>query len=837
MFAPNYFGKKLIVVGNGMTGFKFCQKLVEKSLNRLFQIVVVGQEPVVAYDRVHLTDYYTGTPADELSLAPREWYHNAGIDLITAQTVVSIQRNAQTVTLQNGTVLEYDTLVLATGSAPFVPPISGTDLQGVLVYRTLADIDAIKNQVGHAQKGAVIGGGLLGLEAAKALMDDGIATTVIERAPWLMGRQLDEAGGKLLQAKLESQGLAVLPGAITRCFSGDDRVRTIQFDNGPDLDVDLIVVSAGIKPRDELARDAGLEVGKMGGIVVDAHMQTSDSRIFAIGECALAQGMIWGLVAPCYQMAEVLVELMAGQTASFEGADMSTKLKLIGTDVASFGDATGQAEGCIPVIVHNVFAGTYKRLNISASGKELLGGILVGDASDYNMLHQIYKSKLKLPPNPEVLLYSSKSGGGMEFSILDLPDEASICSCENVSKGRILAAVKEFDLAQVSGIKLHTKAGTGCGGCVPMLDDLLTAHLKSQGKEVRKTICEHFQYTRQDLFDLIKIGGITTFKQLIAQHGNGYGCEICKPLCASLFASIWNEPIVKHDVIQDTNDRFLANIQRGGTYSVVPRIPGGEITPQKLQTIGRVASKYDLYTKITGGQRIDLFGARVDQLPLIWEELIEAGFESGHAYGKALRTVKSCVGSTWCRFGLHDSVSFAIEIEERYKGIRAPHKIKGGVSGCIRECAEARGKDFGIIATDKGWNLYVCGNGGANPVHAVLLAADTDRQTCIRYLDRFLMYYIRTSGPLTRTSKWLAALDGGIEHLRQVVVDDSLGLAAQFEQEMQALVDSFKCEWKEVVTNPQLRRKFQAFVNTEEPDTQIEFIGLRNQKMPAHWVK
>jgi len=838
MESPSNIKKRLVVIGNGMTGFKFCQKLVEKGLNKSFEVIVFGEEPFAAYDRVHLTSYYTGTPAEELALAPTSWYAENNLTLYTQMPVMAIDKLSKTITTHSHTQLSYDILVFATGSSAFVPPIPGIDLKGVFVYRTFEDIDAIKSFIPHAKTGAVIGGGLLGLEAAKALLDDGINTTVIERAPWLMGRQLDEAGGLLLKRKLEEQKLTVMTNVITNSFNGtDDKVDKIVFADNTELNVDMIVISAGIKPRDELARAAGLEVGKMGGIVVDEQMQTSQPDIYAIGECALAKGMIWGLVAPCYQMAEVLVERLAGHEASFTGSDMSTKLKLIGTEVASFGDATGMTEGCIPLVLNNPFSGLYKRLNLSADGKYLLGGILVGDASDYNMLHQAFRNKIKLPENPETMLYSVKGGEGLKISVLDLPDEAAICSCEAVTKGKIIEGIKTNELSNVAGIKKCCKAGTGCGGCVPMLDDILTAYLQSQGKVVKKVVCEHFDHTRQELLDIVKIEEIKTFNDLIHKHGKGHGCEICKPLVASILASTWNETIVKHNTIQDTNDRFLANIQRGGTYSVVPRIAGGEINPQKLQVIGRVAEKYNLYTKITGGQRVDMFGARVDQLPEIWKELIDEGFESGHAYGKSLRTVKSCVGSTWCRFGLHDSVSFAIEIEERYKGLRAPHKIKGGVSGCIRECAEARGKDFGVIATDKGWNLYVCGNGGANPAHAVLLANDIDKKTLISYLDRFLMYYIKTAGPLTRTSKWLANLDGGIDHLKEVVINDSLGMAEQFEKEMQYLVDTYKCEWREVVENPELQKHFKAFVNLPEPDKTIEFVELRDQKMPPAWKK
>jgi nitrite reductase (NADH) large subunit len=351
-------------------------------------------------------------------------------------------------------------------------------------------------------------------------------------------------------------------------------------------------------------------------------------------------------------------------------------------------------------------------------------------------------------------------------------------------------------------------------------------------------LCEHFDYSRQELFDLIKLNDLRTYDDVLNKLGKGDGCELCKPPVASILASLWNEVILKkgNDTAQDSNDRFLANIQKGGTYSVVPRIPGGEITPDKLIVIGQVAKKYNLYTKITGGQRIDLFGAHLSDLPNIWEELIEAGFESGHAYGKSLRTVKSCVGSTWCRFGLHDSVSFAIRIEERYRGLRAPHKLKGGVSGCIRECAEAQSKDFGIIATEKGWNLYVCGNGGSKPQHALLLASDIDEETCLKYLDRFLMFYVKTADPLTRTATWLNKMEGGIDYLRSVVVHDALGMNAEWEAAMENHVNSYECEWKAAIETPELRKRFTHFVNApEQKDPTVVFDPMREQKRAKEW--
>lgn len=829
--------KQIILVGNGMTGYKFCEKFIENNLSEEYSLIVYGEEPHVAYDRVHLTSYYTGTTAEELQLAPRNWYDENNIQLNTNELVIKIDRNKKSVTTSKNNSQNYDILVLATGSSAFVPPIQGKERHGVFVYRTLEDLDAIKSYAKTSKRAAVIGGGLLGLEAAKAVHDDGLETSIIEFAPRLMPRQLDKAGSDTLKTAMENLNLQILLNKNTKLISGNGHVEGMIFSDGSTIETDMVIISAGIKPRDELATSSQLDVGERGGIVVNNQMQTSDPDIYAIGECALANNMIWGLVAPCYDMAEVAIRQILGQENSFKGADLSTKLKLIGTDVASFGDALGEKAKHRSIVYSNTAEGIYKRINISEDGKELLGGILVGDASDYNGLLQVYKNKLTLPKTPEILIIPNNNEGGIELNVLDLPDEATICSCENITKGNLVSAISEFDLTQLSDLKVSTKAGTGCGGCMPMLDDILTATLKQQGKEVKKTICEHFEYTRQELYDLIKVNEIKSFSELIKKFGTGDGCEICKPLGASLLASIWNGLITKQAEIQDTNDKFLANIQRGGTYSVVPRIAGGEITPDKLITIGQVSKKYDLYLKITGGQRIDMFGARVDQLPDIWEELIEAGFESGHAYGKSIRTVKSCVGSAWCRYGQQDSVSFAIEVEERYKGIRSPHKLKGGVSGCIRECAEARSKDFGIIATEKGWNLYVGGNGGANPVHAQLLAADIDSETCIKYIDRYLLFYIKTAEPLTRTAKWLTTMDGGLEYLKEVIIEDKLGICSKLEKEMSFMVETYKCEWAEVVKDPELRKRFKHFANSNDTDDNIKFEPFREQKKPIDWKK
>ena len=827
---------KIIVIGNGMVGYKFCEKLTSKSDS--FKLIVFGEEPRRAYDRVHLSEYFNGKTADDLSMSTESWYREHDIDLYLNNPIVGVDRNLKTVRTSNGEIYGYDFLVFATGSAAFVPNIEGIEKEGVFVYRTIEDLDLISDYAKKAKTATVIGGGLLGLEAAKALIDLGIAeTSIVEFAPRLMPRQIDLAGSEMLKSMLTELGLQIHLNKNTSRIEGEKSITGLKFTDDSELAADMLVISAGIKPRDELARFCGIEVGTRGGILVDDRMQTNDPCIFAIGECALHAEMIYGLIAPGYEMAEVLATNLCAEDKSFKGFDMSTKLKLIGIDVASFGDPFINEPDCRTIVFENKHKGIYKRINISNDGQYLLGGILIGDAAAYNMLLQTSVNKIALPENPEELIIGSR-GGETSSGITSLPNEALICSCEGVTKGDICHAVAEQGCETIDSIKKCTKAGTGCGGCMPMVKDLMLHTLKSQGKYVRNVICEHFSYSRQELYDLIHIHELKSYDEVLNKLGQSDGCEVCKPLVSSLLASLWNEMILKkgNDTAQDSNDRFLANIQKGGSYSVVPRIPGGEITPDKLIVIGEVAKKYNLYTKITGGQRIDLFGAHLNDLPIIWEELIAAGFESGHAYGKGLRTVKSCVGSTWCRFGLHDSVSFAIRIEERYRGIRAPHKFKSAVSGCIRECAEAQSKDFGIIATEKGWNLYVCGNGGSKPQHAQLLVADVDSDTCIKYIDRFLMFYIRTGDPLTRTATWLNKMDGGMEYLRNVVINDSLGMAEKWENEIESLIASYKCEWKEAVENPAIRKRFSHFVNApEEKDPTIEFVDMRGQKKTPEW--
>ncbi|PUA81566.1 nitrite reductase large subunit NirB [Nocardioides currus] len=840
----------LVVVGHGMVGHRFVQAAVERGLTETHGVVVLGEEPRAAYDRVALTSFFAADSADELSLLPEGEYADPRVRLVLDAAVTAIDRTERVVTyvspaprasaepLANpGAVHEigYDVLVLATGAAPFVPPVPGRELDNVFVYRTIEDLEAIREASTTATAGAVIGGGLLGLEAANALHQLGVRTHVVEMAPRLMAVQVDDAGGATLRRHVEQLGLSIHTGVMTELIEGDADgvVSGLKFADAEEpLPVEIVVFSAGIRPRDALARECDLEVAERGGILVDEQCRTSDDRVFAIGECAAPGGRMYGLVAPGYAMAEVVVDALLEGPGTFTGADMSTKLKLLGVDVASFGDAFATAEGSLELVYSDAVAGVYKKLVISEDGTRLLGGILVGDASAYGVLRPLVASGIALPDNPESLILPVSSGAAP----LGMPDEAQVCSCNDVTKGQIKHAVGEEGCETVADVKRCTRAGSTCGSCVGLVKSIIEEHFESVGKVVDRGLCEHFRLSRQELFDIVAVHGYKRFDDIVEAHGTGRGCDVCKPAIASILASQFNGHVLDRGTrqLQDTNDAYLANIQRNGTYSVVPRIPGGEITPDKLIVIGEVARDFNLYTKITGGQRIDLFGARMEELPAIWRRLVDAGFESGHAYGKSLRTVKSCVGSTWCRFGVQDSVGLAIALELRYRGLRSPHKLKGGVSGCARECAEARSKDFGVIATEKGWNLYVGGNGGAVPAHARLLAGDLDTETLVSYLDRFLMYYIRTADRLQRTAGWIDSLDGGLDRVREVVVDDALGLGAELEAEMERHVGSYFDEWKATLEDPEKLGRFVSFVNAPDtPDPAISFTEERGQIRPA----
>jgi nitrite reductase (NADH) large subunit len=819
--------RTVVVIGHGMVGHRFVEALRDRDRDGAWRVVVLCEEPTAAYDRVGLSSYIDGWDRATLALSGNDYAGDDLVDLRVGQAATAIDRTAREVVTSTGERIGYDAVVLATGSYPFVPPIPGSDLERCFVYRTLEDLDAIRAAASAAGPGAVgivVGGGLLGLEAANALRMLGLTPHVLERSSRLMPIQVDDGGGALLNRLITELGITVHTDVASTEIVGNDDGITVSLSNDEQVDGALLVFSAGVRPRDELAAECGLPIAERGGVMTDISCATSDPHVFAIGEVAAVEGHCYGLVAPGYTMAEVVADRLVGGTAEFPGADLSTKLKLLGVDVASFGDAHASTPGALEVVLNDAVNQTYAKLVVSDDVSTLLGGILVGDATAYATLRPLVGRPL--PADPATLI----SPAGAEVGVGALPDDAQICSCNAVTKGAIGRAISQ-GAHDVPAIKCATAAGTSCGSCIPMLKRLLEA----QGVAMSKALCEHFEQTRAELFQIVATTGIRTFSALVAEYGTGAGCDICKPVVASILASTSSDHILDDETagLQDTNDHFLANIQRNGTYSVVPRLPGGEVTPEKLMVIAEVARDFGLYTKITGGQRIDLFGARVEQLPQIWKRLVDAGMESGHAYGKSLRTVKSCVGSTWCRYGVQDSVAMAVDLELRYRGLRSPHKIKMGVSGCQRECAEARGKDVGVIATEKGWNLYVGGNGGANPKHAQLLAGDLNSEMLVRYIDRYLMFYIRTADRLQRTAVWQETLEGGLDHIRDVVCEDSLGIAADLDAAMSRHVEGYADEWAGVLNDQEKLSRFVSFVNAPgEPDPTVAFDETGPRKVP-----
>jgi len=827
--------QRIIVVGNGMVGHKFIDSIITDE-NVDYEVITFSEESRLAYDRVQLSYFFSGKTAEDLALTDEAYYQENGIHFVLNDKVVDLDFANKQVITASGRIEAYDKLVLATGSFPFVPPIPGNDQEHCHVYRTIDDLEAITESGKKSKVGVVVGGGLLGLEAGNALVNLGLETHIVEFAPRLMAVQLDEGGGALLRRKIEDLGVNVHTGkATTEIVDGETCRYRMNFADGTFLETDTIIFSAGIRPQDELARSSGLTIGDRGGIVIDNYCQTSTENVYAIGECALWENFIFGLVAPGYQMAKVAAAHIKGDSdLAFTGADMSTKLKLLGVDVASIGEVHGKTPGAQSYTYNDEIEQVYKRLTVSADGKKVIGAVLVGDVDAYGSLLQLMLNDMDLPANPSVLILPSAGDeASVGLGVDALPDTAAICSCFDVSKGDIKEAVAA-GCTSMGELKASTKAATGCGGCSALAKQVLDSELANLGFEVKKDICEHFAYSRQELADIIRVKKIKNFDALLTECGQGLGCEICKPAVGNILASYWNEYILEdaHIELQDTNDIYLGNMQKDGTYSVVPRIAGGEVTPDGLIAIGQVAKEFDLYTKITGGARVDLFGAQLHELPAIWEKLVDAGFETGHAYGKSLRTVKSCVGSTWCRYGVKNSIGFAIELENRYKGLRSPHKVKFGVSGCTRECAEAQGKDFGLIATDKGWNLFVAGNGGMRPRHGDLFASDLTDEQVRTYIDRIYMFYIRTADRLQRTSVWLENMEGGVEYLREVVINDSLNINAELEAEMESNIGNYQCEWKTTIETPEKLKRFKHYVNSEQVDTGLKFKVERAQRFP-----
>ncbi|KAF8635412.1 hypothetical protein AX15_000406 [Amanita polypyramis BW_CC] len=847
--------KTIVVVGLGMVALSFIEKIKEYDTDHMYKLKVFSEEPHVAYNRVGLTQFFSHRSTKQQYMQPPSWYEDQGVHVSLDDPIEEIDKELQRVRARRSGWVDYDILILSSGSSAAVPPsVPVGPAKGIFVYRTLQDLEDIIHwsQQSHVKHATVVGGGLLGLEAAKAAKDLGLNVTICERSNRLMSRQLDLEASRLLQDEITKLGLVASIQDCPQELDYDDNgwIKGARTTSEKYMEMQILIYAIGIRARDELASSCpGLAKAAHGGFAVNGRLETSLPNVYAIGECASFEGMTYGLVAPGYDMAEVVARnlttrMFESRKASYKGSDMSTKLKLLGVNVASFGDYFADESKTPALVYRDPFSSVYKKYIFSKDGKRLLGGMMVGDTNDYAKLLALVRAGQQLQAPPSALILGVKSAQEDVQGADALPDETQICSCNNITKGQLRKVIRNKKCENVNQVKNFSKAGSGCGGCMPQVQEIFEAELRSTGQTVSSAMCAHFRYSRAELFTIGKVKRLTTFGDFVKQAGTNpsddSGCEVCKPAIASILAGLWNEHILNPALrpLQDTNDRYLANIQRGGLYSIVPRIAAGEVTAEKLAVIASVAKDYDLYTKITGAQRIDLMGARKQDLPSIWERLVNAGFESGHAYGKSLRAVKSCVGTAWCRYGQQDSVGFAIKLENRYKGVRSPHKLKGGVSGCIRECAEAQGKDFGCIATDKGYNVYVCGNGGSKPKHAELLIADVSEEKAIQYLDRFLMYYIMTADKLTRTARWLEKMEGGIAYLRKVIVDDCLNIGKELEEHMQQLIDTYQCEWTTVVRDPERRKYFRESVNPGENDSLlIEMVEERGQRHPIEWPK
>lgn len=873
--------KNMVIVGLGMTGIAFLEKMLNNDTAQEYFYTVIGEEPYLAYNRVGLTEYFEHKNFDKLLLSPKTFYEERNKNrwnFKVNEAVVEVDKINKTAITSKGNKYEYDLLVFATGSNGVLPlqllpdPIncqSRDDYKnyremGCFVYRTIDDLnsmlsfsDGLSVQKDTTKRAIVVGGGLLGLEAGKALLDmktfDNV--TVVHRSKWLLSQQMDEKGGGLLTEKVRDLGVTARTGTTVDelIFDKSGKLKAVRYNDGEIEECQLLCYTIGISPRDEVAIKAGLTCSKRGGIAINNFMQTSDPNIYAIGECASWNDKTFGLIAPGITMADILsfnlIQAKFHKSKEFSEPDVGTRLKLMGVEVASFGDFFADKTGpkWLPkgytlkkvrsLVYEDPIEGIYTKLILTQDGKYLLGGILVGNTKQFTKFSSITKQRKPLPcPASEFIL----GKGGDEDEDADmLSDDTQVCSCQNISKGTLVENIRNGKCSSMGELKSVTKAGTSCGGCEPTMKAIFESEMKKMGKQLSNALCAHFKQSRADLFSIIMVKQYKSFAEIMQNVGlkpDAAGCEICKPTIGSILSTLYNRHILDSDVhgLQETNDRYLGNIQRNGTYSVIPRMSAGEITPEKLIAIGNIAQKYDLYTKITGAQRVDLFGALKQDLPKIWEELYENGFESGQAYGKSLRNVKSCVGSTWCRYGIGDSVGLALRLEERYKGIRSPHKMKGGVSGCVRDCAEFHSKDFGLCAVQNGFNVYVGGNGGMKPAHAQLLKGDVPPDQVIPLLDRYLMFYFRTADRLQRTARWLENLEGGIEYLRDVVVFDKLGICKELEEQMNQLVGNYFDEWREAVVKKE-DLIFKQFANTEKSQETVEIIRERGQRRPADW--
>ncbi len=768
---------RLVVIGNGMAGMRTVEEILSRTPHK-FSITVFGAEPHPNYNRIMLSPLLAKEKTfDEIVINTHEWYERNAIELIAGERVVAVDREARTVTGERGTTRSYDVLLVATGSDPFIIPVPGKDLPGVITFRDVADVDAMLDAAGRGGRAVVIGGGLLGLEAANGLALNGMDVTVIHLMPTLMERQLDVTAGGMLKADLETRGMTVLTAANTKALHGNGRVEQVELSDGTMLGADLVVMAVGIRPNTALGRAIGLECKR--GIVVDDQMRTSDPSVFAVGECVEHRGQTYGLVAPLWDMAKVCADAVSGVAATaFAGSIAGTRLKVTGIDMYSAGDFMGD-DTTEEVVFRDPARGVYRRLVLR--GDALVGAVLYGDAKDGNWYFNLMRDAKPLAGLRDSLIFgqdlaNAASGIDPNAAVAALADDAEVCGCNGVCKSTILGAIASKGLTTLDGVRAHTKASASCGSCTGLVEGLLGVALGDGYKapEGEKPMCGCTGLGHDAVRAAIAAQDLKTIPEAMQTLGwsNEDGCHVCRPALNYYLLCAWPGEYVDEAQSRFVNERMHANIQKDGTYSVVPRMWGGLTNSRELRAIADVVDKFSIPTvKVTGGQRIDLLGVKREDLPAVWRDLGAAGMVSGHAYGKALRTVKTCVGSEWCRFGTQDSTGMGVALERMTWGSWFPHKVKLAVSGCPRNCAEATIKDFGVIAVDSGWELSVGGNGGIRLRGTEPLAKVETPEQVLEYAAAFLQLYREDARYLERTAPWLERR--GIAWVRECVAGDA----------------------------------------------------------------
>lgn len=805
--------KKLVVIGNGMAGARCVEEILARGGADLFEITMFGDEPYGNYNRILLSDVLNGSHDEsEIFLNPLGWYEENGIRLHSGVRAVSILRSARQVIGDNGITEPYDQLIIAAGSVPFVPPIEGLRLSdggykpGVFVFRSLDDCRKISRYAMGKAKGAVIGGGLLGLEAARGLQNFELEVHVVHLAKHLMNTQLDSQAGAILRSTLEQLGIRVHCGLNTSSIIGDEKVEGLSFNDGTTLACDVVVISAGIKPNVELGVRAGLTVER--GIVVDNQMRTDDPHIYALGECVQHRGMVYGLVAPLWEQAKVLADHLTGvdPEAAYHGSRIATRLKVMGVEVASMGLTEPTEEGDEVVQFTEPKKGTYKKL-IIRDGR-LLGSILLGDISKSAYLMQAFGQNTPLPDERLSLLFDMGAPAA-KVTFEEMALEMQVCNCNGVSKGAIVSCVKAGKRTAKSVME-NTRAGMGCGACKGLVGEIVNWACGGQAEvdPASEYYVPTIPLSKPELILAIREAGLKSVSQVFQVLGNGTEDASSKPALASLLITLWADEYVDERDARFINDRVHANIQKDGSFTVIPQMPGGVTSAAQLRRIADVADKYDVpLVKLTGGQRIDLVGIAKDDLPSVWRDL---DMPSGHAYGKRYRTCKSCIGTDYCRFGLGDSIALAGKLELRFQGIDSPGKLKLATAGCPRNCSEALVKDIGAVAVGEGkWELYVGGAAGAHVRKGDLLMVVGSHEDVIKYMGRFMQYYRENARYLERTYSFVERV--GIAKVRAVVVDDSEGIAERLDEALQKSVDAYVDPWREAYT-PKTENQFKSLL-------------------------